>query len=394
VRSEIDGAALLGAELFVLDAGWYVGAGRADAADFSSGLGTWQVDASRFPNGLRALTDHAHSLGLKFGIWVEPERVALSTIGQRGLADESWLAKSGNKYGSSQAAQICLASSAARQWIFAQLTRLIDAVQPDYIKWDNNFWINCDRPGHGHGTNDGNFTHVSGLYQVLSDLRSRYPDLRIENVSGGGNRLDLGLLRYSDVAWMDDRSAPSVHVRHNIEGLSAVFPPAYLLSFVMDHANEPLHEPSDLPLYFRSRMAATLGLCFRTEEFGEGDVAQMTRELDVYRAVRETLRAGAGALLTPQADVNHGPSWDVFQTTSPNNRDVVLSAFQWDEGVTDTTVRPVGLRPLTTYEVWSVDAGVLGVSTGADLMATGISILQSPTSAAHILVLRQKRPVE
>ena len=86
-------------------------------------------------------------------------------------------------------------------------------------------------------------------------------------MSGGGNRLDVGMLRYTDVAWMDDRTAPSVHVRHNLQGLSAVFPPAYLLSFVTDHDTEPLHDAPDLSLYFRSRMGGALGLCFRGDSF-------------------------------------------------------------------------------------------------------------------------------
>jgi alpha-galactosidase len=390
IRDEIDGAALIGAELFVMDAGWYVGAGRSGVADFASGLGTWQVDSSRFPDGLRSLTDYAHERGLKFGLWVEPERVALSTVNQRGLAQESWLAKRGGKYGSSDAAQICFAGAAARQWVFDQLVRLIDSVQPDYIKWDNNFWINCDRSGHGHGSTDGNFAHVNGLYQVLADLRSRYPGVLIENVSGGGNRLDFGMLRYSDVAWMDDRSAPSVHVRHNIEGLSVVFPPAYLLSFVMDHDSEPLHGAADMPLYFRSRMPATLGLCFLTNEVDAGDATQMTHEIDIYKELRRTLRAAAGSLLTGQADGSLGPAWDVVQLSASGNRDAVVSAFQRDSAVEAFTVRPIGLRPLATYQVMSVDSGLLGEATGAELMANGISLVESPYSAAHILVLKQQ----
>ncbi len=393
MMAEIEGAAALGAELFVVDAGWYLGSARQDPADFSSGLGTWQVDAGRFPDGLRALTEYAHARGLKFGIWIEPERVALSTINQRGLAQESWTAKSGDKYGSAQTAQICLAGPAARQWVFDQIVRLVDAVQPDYLKWDNNFWINCDRGGHGHGTTDGNFAHVNGLYQVLADLRARYPNLLIENVSGGGNRLDFGMLRYTDVAWMDDRSAPSAHVRHNIQGLSAVFPPAYLLSFVMEHEAEPLHEAPDMLLYFRSRMTATLGLCFRTAEFDEADTTQMAQQIDTYKELRRTLRLAAATLLTPQAAVHMGPAWDALQAAAPGNRDVVVSAFQQDEGTREVTIRPVGLRPFTTYEVVSVDVGSLGTATGAELMAEGVAIVQSPSSAAHILLLKpQPRP--
>jgi alpha-galactosidase len=326
VREEIQGAAELGAELFVMDAGWYVGTGRDSVFDFTSGLGSWEVDAARFPEGVKALTDYAHSLGLKFGIWVEPERVALSTVGRSGLAEEAWLASVGGRYGSTQAAQICLASAAARQWVLDEVERLIDKVQPDYLKWDNNFWLNCDRDGHGHGASDGNFAHVNGLYDVLAQLRTRYPDLLIENVSGGGNRLDFGMLRYSDVGWMDDRSAPSVHVRHIVEGLGVVFPPSYLLSFVMHHEEEPINDAPDLSLYFQS----------------------------------------------------------------PGGQTVVLSAIQWDDAVDEHVVMPVGLRPESTYDVESVDAGVIGAATGAELMEDGITVVQSPDTAAHILILRRQ----
>jgi alpha-galactosidase len=390
VRAEIDGAAELGAELFVVDAGWYVGTGREGVSDFSSGLGSWQVDLARFPNGLGALAGYAHERGLKFGLWVEPERVALSTVGQRGLAQEAWLARAGGKYGAPQAAQICLASAAARQWVFDELTRLIDGVRPDYLKWDNNFWINCDRGGHGHGATDGNFAHVNALYELLGALRARYPDLRIENVSGGGNRLDVGMLRYSDAAWMDDRSAPSVHVRHMVQGLSAVFPPAYLLSFVMDHAAEPLHGASDLSLYFRSRMTGVLGLCFRTVEFAGDEAAAMAEEIDIYKSLRDILRTAAAALLTPQADPHHGPAWDVLQTAARGERTIVLAAFQWDAAVNRMLVRPVGLRPGSTYRMRSVDTGDMGSATGAELMADGLLLLESPVSAAHIIVLQRQ----
>ena len=390
IREEIHGAAQLGAELFVMDAGWYVGTGRDSVSDFSSGLGSWEVDEARFPEGIKALTDYAHSLGLKFGIWVEPERVALSTVGAPGLAQQAWLAAAGGGYGSPQAAQICLASAAARQWVLDEVTRLVDEVQPDYLKWDNNFWLNCDRDGHGHGMSDGNFAHVNGLYDVLAQLRTRYPDLLIENVSGGGNRLDFGMLRYSDVGWMDDRSAPSVHVRHILEGLGVVFPPAYLLSFVMPHDEEPINDASDLSLYFRSRMTGVLGLCFRTRALDSSTAAQITREIEIYKGLRDSLGAAAGTLLTAQAAVVDGPAWDVFQSVSPGGRTVVLSAIQWDDAVDELLVMPVGLRPESTYDVESVDNGVIGTATGAELMADGITVMQSPDTAAHILILRRQ----
>src|SRR5207245_7397163 len=131
-------------------------------------------------------------------------------------------AKHGDDYGDPRVGQICIASAAARQWVLTQVTTLIDAVQPDYLKWDNNFWINCDRAGHGHGTTDGNFAHVNALYEVLDALRTRYPAVMIENVSGGGERLGLGRVRGPAVAGVGAGRAPAADVRRNREGVGVV----------------------------------------------------------------------------------------------------------------------------------------------------------------------------
>jgi alpha-galactosidase len=391
MRDEMDRAARLGVELFVIDAGWYPNTGVEGPADFDSGLGAWTADPDRFPNGLAPLREHAHALGMQFGLWVEPERVNLAVVADVDL-DEAWLATTGGEYGSDHAAQICLAGAAAHAWLLDHLTALIDEVQPDYLKVDNNMFVNCDRAGHGHGATDGNFAHVNGLYTLLSALRERYPDLAIENVSGGGNRLDVGMLRYSDVAWMDDRTAPSIHVRHNIEGLSAVFPPAYLLSFVTDHEGEPLHDSPDLALYFRSRMAGALGLCFRADGFSEGDESDITREIAIYKAIRGTVSVAAGSLLTRQTASDDPPPWDVLQETAAGYQQFLIAAFQSDEGVQTFNVRPSTLQPDVTYQVQSVDTGILGTATGAELMANGIDVIESPRSAAHILIITAQQP--
>jgi alpha-galactosidase len=389
MRDAMTQAAALGVELFVIDAGWYTGAGAHGPMDFDAGLGTWQADPARFPNGLKPLTDYAHSLGMRFGLWVEPERVNLSVVGSNGL-QESMLATNHGNYGSDHAAQMCFASEAGRQWVLSRLTALLDATQPDYLKWDNNMWVNCDRAGHSHGASDGNYAHVSALYDVLGQIQGRYPSLLIENVSSGGNRLDLGMLRHSDVAWMDDRTAPSSHVRHNVEGLSSIFPPAYLLSFVTEHAGEPLHNAPDMSLYFRSRMEGTLGLCFRFGDLSASDTAAMAREISLYKTMRATLGTAAAALLSAQASVLNGPAWDVLQETVSGSSHVLLYAFQSSTGTGKIPIKPTGLSPGAMYEVRSVDTGLLATVKGSDLMANGIDVYQSPNSAAHILIITAK----
>src|SRR6185295_18313469 len=94
VRAEMERAARFGVERFVVDAGWYANTGVDGPGDFDAGLGAWTADEGRFPDGLAPLREYAHSLGMKFGLWVEPERTSLALVGETGL-DEPWLATTG-----------------------------------------------------------------------------------------------------------------------------------------------------------------------------------------------------------------------------------------------------------------------------------------------------------
>ena len=387
LTGEIELAASMGIELFVVDAGWYAGAGTRGQYDFATGLGTWTVDPERFPDGLAALADQAHEAGMKFGLWVEPERVALDAVGRGSLARETWLATRGGNYGGSETAQICLSHPDAHRWVLDRLVELIESAHPDYLKWDNNSWINCDRTGHGHDRADGNFAHVRALYDLLGELRARYPDLLIENVSGGGNRLDFGMLAYTDVAWMDDRSVPSTHVRHNLEGLTFVFPPAYLLSLVIDSEAEPISGGEDLPLVVRSRMPGVLGVTYRTSDMDDALNEGLSAEIRNYKVYRDIVAFSNATLLSDQAPVD-GQSWDVLQELADDRRSAVVFAFKSDPSEGRLVVRPRGLAADVVYEVVSLDAGRLGTARGDTLMRDGVELDHRGGSAAHIVVLR------
>jgi alpha-galactosidase len=400
LTTEMDQAAAMGVEQFVVDAGWWFHINSVDASDFSRGWGTWQVDPERFPSGLGALSAHAHDLGMRFGVWVEPERVDRSTVGKPGLAQERFLATTGGVYDPSNpnnaqapSAQICLADPAARQWVLNHLVRFIAEVHPDYLKWDNNFWINCDRTGHSHGTEDGNFAHMQGLQTILQQLRATYPLMDIEMCASGGNRISLDLLAYSDATWMDDRTTPSSRVRHNLEGLSTIFPPAYLLAFAMDGPGEPvIDDPAyDLALVLRSRMPGLLGMSWLSGDMSEGTVTEVAKQISLYKLIRPFLREGSAILLSPQylstPDVPW-TGWDVVEDIVPRTGEAVLFAFDAPDAPASIVLRPRSLRADVTYDVESADYGLLGSVSGADLMAQGIEVDASSLSHGHVILLR------
>jgi PAS domain-containing protein len=267
-----------------------------------------------------------------------------------------------------------------------QWSRCIERVHPDYLKWDNNFWINCDRGGHGHGAADGNMAHVQALYGILDELRRRYPDLMIENVSGGGARLDFGMMAFTDTAWMDDRTAPASHVRHNLEGLTFAFPPAYLLSFLIDADGEPVAGAEDLPLLMRSRGAGILGLTYRTDTLDEGTAGLLKQQIAEYKTYRDIITQSNATLLSAQSPVD-GNGWDVLQEVADDTRSALIFAFKGSPDDGRLIVRPRGLLPDAVYAVRSVDAGPLGDARGDLLMQDGIELAHNGGSRAHLLIL-------
>ena len=400
METAMNAAAAAGTELFELDAGWYEGAGERDIFDFASGLGSWRVDAKKFPRGLRELADRAHGLGMKFGLWVEPERVDLRTVGQPGMARETWLMQENGRYqpgvpnDEARIAMLDFGNPNAREWVFEKLSQVIAESGADHIKWDNNAWVTNTRQLAGAGPNDGNFRHVAGLYLVLAALKERFPWLLIENCSGGGNRLDLGLMRYTDAGWMDDRTSPSAHVRHNLQGLTTFLPPAYLLSYLLHDATEPMHDAADMALYARSRMPGVFGLSFPAESLDERDIERVRLETDRWKALRSVQQTASAVLVSPQVLGTQSGPWDGTLLISPVKDQAVLYAFQNDGEVSGVNMRLRGLERTFEYAVRSDREGDLGVMTGASLIDDGIELFAAESTGAHLLTFTRVTEAE
>jgi alpha-galactosidase len=379
--------------LFQLDAGWYERDRPEHIFDFTSGLGSWTVDAARFPSGLAALADYARSRGMQFGLWVEPERVALSTVGQSGPPDESFLAQQEGAYrpgvanDSATDASICLAYPPARRWVQNKLFALLDQVRPDNLKWDFNRWVHCTRADHGHPVDGGNYEHVRALYDLLAELRARYPDMTVENCAGGGHRIDFAMARLTDTAWMDDRTAPSSHVRRNLSGLLAAFPAQYLFSYVMAHDTEPLRGSRDLPLAVRSRMPGVIGVAASLDQLSESELNVLHQELELARRLRGAQHQAITYVLTPQRQGSG--EWEVVQQLIPESGISYVFAYA-EQAHGSIRVRLFGIDPEATYELRSADRGLVGRLRGADLIADGLEIVEAPESAAQVLVLEPR----
>src|SRR5712672_1152847 len=124
---------------------------------------------------------------------------------------------------------------------------------------------------------------------------------------------------------MDDRTTPASHVRHNLEGLSFAFPPAYLLSFLIDAEGEPIAGAEDLPLLTRSRGAGILGLTYRTDALDEGTAELLQQQIAEYKSYRDIITQSNATLLSAQSPVDGG-GWDVLQEVSDDARSALIFA--------------------------------------------------------------------
>ncbi len=393
IRRQMDGFADVGGELFELDAGWYPPINARDRFDFTAGLGSWQLDRSRFPQGLGALSDHAHDRGLRFGVWIEPERIDMATVGRAGQARESFLATNNGEYQpgrpNSQAheAQICLAEDDAWQWVRDRMFAFLDEARPDYLKIDLNGYLICTRTTHDHPTDGGNFAHTQGYYRLLAALRERYPALWLENVSGGARRLDAEMLTRTDAHWMDDRTAPAARVRHHLALLTGLLPPSALLSYLLPHEDEPLPGADDPRLLARSRMPGAMGLTVDFRALDSADYDQLSAHFAEYKALR-ALRGSpfAVALTEPVGVTGDGPEWDVLQEVNPASGVTTVFAFRNPRGGRSVRVVLQRLRAGATYRIRSLDRGAMGQASADDLMTRGFDIDASSRSAAQVFV--------
>ena len=243
-----DKAAKLGVELFVVDDGWF-GARNRDTA----GLGDWSVNKKKFPNGLKPLIDHVKSLGMDFGLWFEPEMVNRDSDLYRAHPD--WVMNFPGRPRSELRNQLVLnlARDDVRDYIFGVLDKMTSENDIRYIKWDMNRIFS--EPGWPEVAPDQQkelwVKYVWNYYDILKRLRAKHPQLEIESCSGGGGRVDLGVLRYVDEVWPSDNTEAFDRLRIQ-EGFSEAYAAKFMSAWVTDVPNQ---NGRSTPLQYRFLVA-------------------------------------------------------------------------------------------------------------------------------------------
>ena len=276
----------VGIDLFVLDDGWF---GHRD--DDHSSLGDWFDDLHKLPGGLTRLSEQIHALGMKFGLWVEPEMISPDSDLYRAHPDWCIHVPGRERLESRHQLVLDLSRSDVRDYIVEVITAALRRGHVDYVKWDMNrnisMWGSAALPPErqqelGH-------RYILGLYDVMGRIVSAFPDVLFESCAGGGGRFDLGLMCFMPQAWCSDDTDAWMRCRIQ-SGTSLVFPPSTMGAHV---SAVPNHQTGRItPLFTRAAVAmgGTYGY--------ELDLTKLPQEeLDEIRALNRRVKAMQPLLL-------------------------------------------------------------------------------------------------
>ena len=279
-------AGKVGVELFVLDDGWF-----GDRNSDTSGLGDYDVNMKKLPNGLDGLAEKIEKMGMKFGLWFEPESVNTDSELYRTHPDWAIKPPAGEPCFGRNQLLLDLTREEVRDYIVENVGGILDSARISYVKWDmNRHMSDAYSPLLD---NQGEFYHryIMSLYEVLGRIFTPRPHILFESCSSGGNRFDLGMLCYSPQVWSSDDTDPIE--RLDIQsGLSYLYPQSTMGA----HVSAAPHQQTlrDTPLSTRFNVAAfgDLGYELELKYLNTVELKEVKEQIAFYKKHRRTLQYG------------------------------------------------------------------------------------------------------
>ncbi len=354
-------AASIGVELFCVDDGWFKG-----RVDDKAGLGDWSAAPEKFLNGLKPLAREVRRLGMKFGLWVEPEMVNPDSDLYRAHPD--WVLHQPGRERRESRNQLILDFGRPEvvAFLFDALDRLVRESGVDFFKWDMNRYVMDTGSAAGCGIWRA---HVEGLYGIMDRLRKRHPRLEIQSCSGGGGRIDLGILARCDQAWASDNT--DAHDRARIQdGFSLAYPPRAMECWVTHEKNHQTGRIATLDLRFDAAMRGALGLGASLEQLTEEELAACRRKIAFYKRIRPLVQEGD---LYRLATAAHG-GVSTWLFAAPDGSAAAYSTLVLEHplGVYRAPAVLRGLKTDAVYRVIDEHEKELGRYTGFQLMTLGL----------------------
>ena len=382
-KSFIDQMSEMGAEVFIVDAGWECP--PEHPIDWKNYNGINIPNPERYPNGIKEISDYCHSKGMKFGLWVEIERLGAFSAA---YADHpEW--RSSNIWGTKSENFIDLTIPEAVEWARSELERIIteyclDLLRIDYNVSARDYFAMRDT---GSGVKECiSFRHIQTVYKLYGELKKKFPHVIFENCASGGARTDLGMMRCFDHTWVSDwqRAPRSVMITN---GMTMALPPERVDRLV---SGMNCHEYATFDLHVRNALLGHISLNVIAPTVLPPNPIQMEflqHSMEIYKSfIRPILPTAKVFHHTPNAASDGDGTLSILEIASPAGASGALTVCTLMNATADICVRPRGIDIERTYEITFDNSRSTVTVSGYELCTHGVHI-SIPSALASELIL-------
>lgn len=359
-------ASKLGIEMLVMDDGWF---GHRDSDN--SSLGDWFVYEKKLKGGLKYLVDEVNKLGMKFGIWFEPEMISPDSELYKSHPD--WAIQINGRPLTLCREQYVLDYSRrdVRDYVYGMMRKILDSANIEYIKWDMNRQLTEVGSNALPANRQRELWHryVLGVYDLMDRLTTDYPHILLENCSGGGARFDPGMLYYSPQIWCsDDTDAiERLKIQH---GTSMCYPCSAMGAHVSDCPNHTVGRKTPFSTRSHVAMVGTFGYELDVTRIPQEDRDAIPAQIEEFNKYNKLVRTGDHYRIGNMFEDN---TWDAWMFVAKDKGEALFEFVQVLARPNERSrrIKLKGLEPEAYYyEESEPDKKI----SGAALMNAGINI--------------------
>lgn len=287
-----------GVELFVLDDGWF-----GTRNDDFSGLGDWTVNYDKLPSGIDGLAKKINDIGLKFGLWFEPEMVNPDSDLYRAHPD--WAISVPNRISSLSRNQLILDLSRddVCDYIITAVSDVLKSANIEYVKWDMNRPM-TDMPYEGY-----NHKYTLGFYKIMDAITGAFPNILFEGCSGGGGRFDAGVLAYIPQIWTSDNSDAAARLKIQY-ATSMGYPVSAISAHVTAVPNHQNGRITSLKMRADTAYAGVFGYELDITKMSDTELAEIKKQVETDKKLRTLMRTGDFYRILSPYETNYC-SWEM-----------------------------------------------------------------------------------
>ena len=314
-------ASALGIEMLVMDDGWF-----GCRNDDNSSLGDWKVNEEKLKGGLKYLVDEVNKLGMKFGIWLEPEMISPDSNLYREHPD--WAFAIPGRTGSLSRNQyvLDLTRQEVRDCVYDMIASVLRSANIEYVKWDMNRQLSDMGSSGLPADRQGELFHrqVLAVYELQDRLTREFPHLLLENCSGGGARFDPGMLYYSPQIWCSD-DTDAVERLSIQAGTAMVYPLSTMGAHVADCPNHTVGRNTPFETRGYVALAGTFGYELDVTKIPEADRAMIPAQTAMYHKYNDLVREGDYYRIAHYAE-NH--YYDCYEVVAKDKSEALVTYVQ------------------------------------------------------------------